>query len=74
MNQKQYKCECGSEKFTTDDRTLQKGYVVMTCCSCNKKYKRVAKVEKCFSCKKEYYALDINVPSGCPHCHRSFVD
>jgi Cd2+/Zn2+-exporting ATPase len=35
---------------------------------------RKAKTEKCFSCKKEYYALDLNHPTGCPHCHRSFVD
>jgi DNA-directed RNA polymerase subunit RPC12/RpoP len=74
MNQKQYKCSCGSDVFTTDTRTLQKGYVIMTCYNCERKYVRKLKPETCFSCKKEYYALDINTPSGCPHCHRSFVE
>jgi hypothetical protein len=69
-----YKCSCGSEKFVTDDKTLQRGYVTMTCIDCGKRYKRTLRPERCFSCKKEYYALDWNNPSGCPWCHRSFVD
>jgi DNA-directed RNA polymerase subunit RPC12/RpoP len=71
---KQYKCECGSFEFETDNTTLQKGYVIMTCKKCGKKYVRKLKQQKCSWCGKGYYALDWYEPSSCPHCHHSFVD
>jgi hypothetical protein len=67
-------CSCGSTKFSLDDKLLQtKGLYYKVCVVCGKKHQVDVKRDRCFKCKKEYNSVNWCIPSGCPHCRRSFV-
>ena len=64
-----FRCvKCGEEaEYDYADKLFR-------CTVCNFKNKTISRPQKCFSCGKPYTEHTWFDPSGCPHCHRSFVD
>lgn len=52
------------EKIELTEEEKKAGWTIDTCAG--NTYKR--------GCGKSYKALNWHTPSGCPHCHASFVD
>lgn len=67
-----YYCDCTGKE--TENVSYDLDNKIIRCNDCGTEYKQEPHKDTCYRCRREYKKYAWWVPSGCPHCNRSFVD